>query len=184
MIHRALTVQTKDWTGLMWDCLCRRAVARPWRGESPAESPPLHAVEDERVRALDQARRADRIAHERAELCGERLRRDRRNASDTTTAAADAAAATRSTSAGSSVSGFSQSTCLPASMARSVHSTCSAFGRDVDHVDVRISQQRLVRRHPSLDLHRAAHSRALSADRLATATTRWPAARMRGTNAP
>ena len=39
-----------------------------------------------------------------------------------------AAAATCSASAAFEVNGFSQSTCLPASIARSVHGACSEFG--------------------------------------------------------
>ena len=50
------------------------------------------------------------------------------NASATWTRAAAAAAAIRSTSATVSASGFSQSTCLPASAARMAHSACRWFG--------------------------------------------------------
>ena len=50
------------------------------------------------------------------------------NASISTRSARSAASKACSTSAGTRVSGFSHSTCLPASSARTVHGTCMEFG--------------------------------------------------------
>ena len=50
------------------------------------------------------------------------------NASASTRSLRSAASNARSTSSGWRESGFSQSTCLPASSARTDHSTCSEFG--------------------------------------------------------
>ncbi len=46
----------------------------------------------------------------------------------TTTPADLAASATSAASASFEANGFSQSTCLPAAIARSVHGACSEFG--------------------------------------------------------
>ena len=46
----------------------------------------------------------------------------------TTSPEAAAAAATAAASTAFAVNGFSHSTCLPASMARSVHAACSELG--------------------------------------------------------
>ena len=67
------------------------------------------------------------------------------NASASTRPARSAASNAACASSGRRVSGFSHSTCLPASSARIDHGTCSEFGqRDVDRVDVRVGEQRLV----------------------------------------
>ncbi len=67
------------------------------------------------------------------------------NASESTSPSRSATSNASSTSSGCGDSGFSQSTCLPASRARMLHSTCMRIGqRDVDGVDLGIGEQRVV----------------------------------------
>ena len=81
-------------------------------------------------RSLEAAdrRRAARSARSRSTACVSGWCRYM-NASAATRDARVAAASIRSTSSTVSASGFSHSTCLPASSARTVHSTCRLLGR-------------------------------------------------------